>query len=92
MLQKKKSFILISALLIPLFLGMIFLKMEHKVLRYHHNGHFSHSLVFDTDPDPIAGDSVSSPNEDLLPSQEQQCVAPKIILSLRSLNFVPLRC
>jgi hypothetical protein len=91
MLQRKRLFILIPAFLIPLFVGMIFLKMEHKVIHYHHTGYSSHSLTFDTDPDPIAGDSIS-PNEKLLHSQEVQYIAPNIFLSHRSLNFVPLRC
>lgn len=92
MLHRKKLLILIpSLLLIPMLLGMISLKMEHKLSHYSYNNHSSHSLIFDTDVDVVTVDSLSS-NQGLPYLQEILPMAPVFIHSHQYFNSIPLRC
>ena len=102
MLRRKKLLILIPALLlIPILLGMIPLKMAHKLAQ---GGPFApssqgcscnncpaHSLISHNHFDAITADS-TSPNQGLPYSQEILYRLPEFFHSNIHFNSIPLRC
>ena len=102
MVRRKRLLTLIPALLlIPILLGMIPLKMAHKLAQ---GGPFSqssqgcncnncpaHSLISHNHFDAVAIDS-TSPNQGLPYSQEILYAAPEFFHSQNHFNFIPLRC